>query len=69
VNINTASAEQLALLPGIGPVKAGAILEYRKAHGPFLFVDDLARVPGIGPASLERLRPLCRTEGKTTARP
>jgi comEA protein len=67
VNINTAGAEELALLPGIGPAKAAAILAYRRARGPFLMVDELVRVPGIGPASLERLRPLCTVQGRTTA--
>lgn len=56
VNLNTASADQLDALPGVGPSTASAILAYRDDHGPFLTVDDLLSVPGIGPAKLESLR-------------
>ena len=48
VNINTASSSELEALPGIGPAKAAAILEYREQHGPFLEPDGLLEVPGIG---------------------
>jgi competence protein ComEA len=58
VNINTASAEQLEALPGIGPVLARRIVEFRARHGPFQRLDDLLEVQGIGPRLLERLRPL-----------
>lgn len=58
VNLNTASAEQLATLPGIGATRAQAILAYRQQHGPFQRVEDLLAVSGIGPATLERLRSL-----------
>lgn len=58
IRINTANAEQLASLPGIGIVRAEAIVEYRLAHGRYRTVDDLARVRGIGVATVERLRPL-----------
>ena len=47
VNINTADAETLDKLPGIGPAKAAAILEYRKTHGFFRVPEDLMKVPGI----------------------
>ncbi len=57
VDINTATQSELESLPGIGPTKARAILEYRRQHGPFQSVDDLAKVKGIGPATVERLRP------------
>lgn len=58
VNINTASASQLAAsLPGIGEVKAAAIVSYRNANGPFRSVDELINVKGIGEATLEKLRP------------
>ena len=56
VNINAADAAALDSLPGIGPAKAQAILAYRQAHGPFVQVEDLRQVPGIGPKLLERLR-------------
>jgi competence protein ComEA len=68
VNINTATPEQLELLPGIGPAKALAIVEDRKVHGPFERVDDLVRVSGIGEQALQRLRPHVVVRGKTTAR-
>ncbi|MFH7320907.1 ComEA family DNA-binding protein [Desulfurivibrio sp. D14AmB] len=56
LNINTAGQEQLQALPGIGPAKAAAIIEYRTANGPFNSVDDLAKVKGIGAKTLDGLR-------------
>ncbi len=56
INLNTASAEQLDALAGVGPSTAAAIMAYREDNGPFLTVDDLLSVPGIGPAKLEALR-------------
>jgi competence protein ComEA len=55
LSINTATATQLDGLPGIGPARATAIVRYREVHGPFATVADLARVPGINPALLQRL--------------
>lgn len=55
VNINQATASQLATLSGIGPKKAQDIVAYRAAHGPFKTVDDLTHVKGIGAKSLVRL--------------
>ena len=66
VNVNTATAEQLELLPGIGPARARAILELRRARGGFKSVEELEEVDGIGPAALERLRPHVTLTGKTT---
>ncbi|MCS6949340.1 MAG: helix-hairpin-helix domain-containing protein, partial [bacterium] len=57
VNLNTASIEQLEALPGIGPVTARAIIEYRKQNGGFRSVDELIEVHGIGPRRLEQIRP------------
>lgn len=56
VNVNTASASELEALPGIGPVLAQIILQYRQEHGPFRTVDALLLVPGIGPATLDKIR-------------
>jgi competence protein ComEA len=58
VHLNTATLEQLDTLPGVGPVTAQKILDYRQQHGAFTSVDDLDAVPGIGPARLEQLRDL-----------
>ena len=63
LNVNTASSDQLQALPGIGPKKADAIVSYRSANGPFQQVDDLVQVKGIGPKTLDKLRPLV-TVGK-----
>lgn len=60
VDVNRADADGLARLPGVGPVLAARIIAHRDAAGPFLAVDSLLAVPGIGPATLERLRPLVR---------
>lgn len=58
ININTASADELDLLPGVGKATALAIIEHRTKHGPFRTVSDLDKVPGIGPSRIEKLRPL-----------
>jgi competence protein ComEA len=60
IDLNTATAEQLDALPGVGPVTAAAILAWRQAHGRFSSVDQLGDVDGIGPARLDKLRPLVR---------
>jgi competence protein ComEA len=58
VDLNSATVEQLDALPGVGPVTAQKIVDYRTAHGPFTSVDDLDAIPGIGPARIENLRGL-----------
>lgn len=65
VNINTASAEELARLSGIGEAKAQAIVEYREANGSFASVEDLIKVKGIGEKLLEKLREDLAIEGET----
>ena len=67
VNINTASSEELQLLPGIGEARAREVIALRKRNGGFKSVDELGEVKGIGEAALKRLRPFARVEGKTTA--
>ena len=58
VNINTASIAELDTLPGIGPTTAQKIIDYRDQNGPFLNIEDIVNVSGIGPASYERLKDL-----------
>jgi competence protein ComEA len=58
VHLNTATLEQLDALPGVGPVTAQHILDFREQNGGFTSADDLDAVPGIGPARLETLREL-----------
>ena len=58
VHLNSATLEQLDALPGVGPVTAQKIIDYRQQHGGFGSVDELDAVPGIGPARLANLRGL-----------
>lgn len=65
VNIQTASLEELARLPGIGPAKAAAIVAQRE-RSAFRRVEDILRVRGIGRATFRRLRPMLTVSGPTT---
>ena len=56
VNLNTASAQELTALPGIGETLAGRIVAYREENGPFLRADQIMAVSGIGPGTYEKLR-------------
>ena len=64
VNINTATAQELGLLPGIGPKMATAIIGAR----PYKTTDDLIRVKGIGPKSYEKMKGHLTVQGETTAK-
>jgi competence ComEA-like helix-hairpin-helix protein len=57
LNLNTADYAELLRLPGIGPVLARRIIDYRDRHGPFAAIDSLLQVSGIGEVKLEKLRP------------
>lgn len=57
LDLNTASAEELTLLPGIGPALAKHIVELRRARGRFESLDDLRQVSGLGPARIEAIGP------------
>lgn len=72
LDLNRATAEQLEALPGIGEVKAAAILAVRESKGGFQSLDELEAVRGIGPSLVAKLRPLVvlgsKTKGDQTAR-
>jgi competence ComEA-like helix-hairpin-helix protein len=58
VDVNQASQAELMALPNLGPATASKIVEYRSRNGPFAEIEQLLRVPGIGPETLRSLRPL-----------
>ena len=62
LNINTASAEELESLSGIGPQMAKRIIQYREEHGNFASVDALTEVKGLGEKTLEKLKPFIAIE-------
>lgn len=66
VNINTASAQQLTLLPRVGPAVAQRILDFRKDNGPFKKAEDLMLVRGIGEKTYEGMAPYITLSGETT---
>lgn len=65
VNINTAAAEDLQTLPGIGPVLAQRIIGYREENGPFTAPEELTRVKGIGEKKLEEIYDLITVGGES----
>jgi len=66
VNVNTATAEQLSLLPRVGPSLAGKILDHREENGQFKKIEDLLLVSGIGDKLFSLIEPFVRTSGETT---
>jgi len=65
VNLNDATTDELERLPGVGPAKAKAIVEHRRAH-PFKKVDEITKVKGIGRKTFGKLRPYLTLAGPTT---
>lgn len=66
INVNTATAEQLMMLPGIGEKTALAIVSYREANGPFKTVDDVARVKGVSRKKIDKIRSSLALQGPNT---
>ena len=66
VNINTATKDELVSLKGVGEKRAQAIIDYRKKNGPFKTVDDLEKVPGIGPGIMKQIKSHISVSGPTT---
>jgi len=60
INVNTATVEELVRLPRIGPRIAQRIVDYRRSHGPFRSLEALTNVKGIGPRTLEKIKPYLR---------
>jgi len=69
IDLNQATAADLQHLPGVGTALAGRIVAHRRQHGPFQNVDELRKVAGFGPATLERLRPWLRVQPSDDDRP
>jgi competence protein ComEA len=67
VNINTATKEELTSIKGVGERRAQDIIDYRTKNGPFKTVDDLEKVPGIGPGFMKRIRSQITTTGRTVS--
>ncbi len=67
INLNEAEPRELALLPGVGPILASRIAENRIRLGPFASVNDLSRVHGIGPKTLDQIREICVVDSATSA--
>lgn len=69
ININTATIEELRLLPGVGDSTAKNILTYRKANGPFKALSDVTKVKGIGEKKLKKLQGYLKIDGKSDFEP
>jgi competence protein ComEA len=66
VNVNTASKDELVSVKGIGEKRAQAIIDYRTKNGPFKTVDDLEKVPGIGPGIMKQIKSQISVSGPNT---
>jgi competence protein ComEA len=66
LDLNRATRGELALLRGLGPARAQSIEDYRRQHGPFQNVDDLRKVPGVGPKTLDKIRSLLFVDNAVT---
>jgi competence ComEA-like helix-hairpin-helix protein len=66
ININTATVDQIAMLPGVGPKKAQALIDYRAKNGNFKTTADLLKVPGIKQKKVDKLKDYIIFEGETT---
>jgi competence ComEA-like helix-hairpin-helix protein len=69
LDLNLATADELQALPGIGPVLAERIVAYREAHGPFVKVEDVTRVPGIKEKTLAKVRPFVMIDQRRSPAP
>ena len=67
LNINTANATLLDTLPGIGPSKASAIVDYRTKNGPFVTIEDIQKVSGIGPVTFANMKDLITVDAAVTS--
>lgn len=68
VNINTASEDQIAILPGIGPKLATEVVNYRTNNGNFKSIDEIKKINGIGDKKFEKIKNFIAVEGDTTVK-
>ena len=69
INVNTATAEQFTMLPGIVEKTAQAIVSYRQANGPFKTIDEVSKVKGVSKKKLDKIRPNLSLQGQNTYLP
>jgi comEA protein len=66
ININTATADQLAMLPGVSPKKAQGLIDFRTKNGKFKSIEDLQKMPGIKQKKIDKVKDYLIFEGETT---
>lgn len=66
INVNIASAMEIASIPGLGEKKSLAVIKYREKHGPYAKVEDLKKVDGIGNKLFEKIKPYVTVKADTT---